>query len=67
DRSSLLAAAIPLVAQLPLAALRMQLSRELAERLRQSERVHRLALPFEPPFSALPGPMGPWPKSTERR
>ncbi|NDB10468.1 MAG: DNA primase, partial [Betaproteobacteria bacterium] len=36
DRSSLLAAAIPLVAQLPLAALRMQLSRELAERVRIS-------------------------------
>jgi len=33
DRSALLAAAIPLLTQLPLAALRMQLSRELAERV----------------------------------
>jgi DNA primase len=33
DRSALLAAAIPLLTQLPLAALRMQLSRELADRV----------------------------------
>jgi DNA primase len=40
DRSALLAAAIPLLIQLPLAALRMQLSRELADRVHIS--VHEL-------------------------